>query len=476
MTSTDATHVHPLHADGQAPRWRRLAPLPGLLDDLVDQAIRARQRRVMVAEHPGQTLAALKVMDAAIDRALLALPLYGQDAARALDERIAQHSGDKAAAAVFVRISLAVQMQTADTNELVLRHSLAKERDQQLTAHLMSAVMDALRFSPVPKSLTADDSAHLVTFFVFAKTQPDLLPLALKLVGERDVQSLRKGVEAIVASTAAAASASSAPSTLLPWAHYALACLGHAGEATRQYVAAGLHSDDPTRMQDALRVCAVDTRLASDTALERGLRAGADEAAVAWSILACRYPRRVYDYAMSLPQLAAEIKVRLVAITGFMDGAIALCAELAEREGRITPAEADVLELVMGHVPVEARVEPNDRAAKSRALRGLVLQVCRQAHIAVTNDADRVAWRAQDILADLASVKALRVREGLRITADVPPFGASLLRVTHGLRQWLYVERAVYGRHAFALSALDVSRRQELAWMVADFVDEMRTE
>jgi hypothetical protein len=71
-------------------------------------------------------------------------------------------------------------------------------------------------------------------------------------------------------------------------------------------------------------------------------------------------------------------------------------------------------------------------------------------------------------------VAQVRVRAGLRITQDVPALGAATYRVTHGLRQWLYVERAVYGKHAFALSAHDVSRRQELALMVADFVDEMR--
>jgi hypothetical protein len=127
-------------------------------------------------------------------------------------------------------------------------------------------------------------------------------------------------------------------------------------------------------------------------------------------------------------------------------------------------------------VPAQARTQPNVQVDKSKALLALVLQVCRQAHIAVKNDADLAAWRVEDILAKPADAAQLRVREGQRITKDVPSFGPSLLRVTHALRQWLYVERAVYGKHALALSADDVSRRQELAWMVADFADEMRVE
>ena len=41
------------------------------------QAQRARQRRVMIADHPGQNLRALEVMDNTIDRMILACSLYG---------------------------------------------------------------------------------------------------------------------------------------------------------------------------------------------------------------------------------------------------------------------------------------------------------------------------------------------------------------------------------------------------------------
>jgi hypothetical protein len=465
LTSTDVTPIRDTSA-----AHRRLPPLPGLLADLLDQAIRTRQRRVMVDDHPGQSLAALKVMDAAIDRALVAASLYGSEALREAQQRITQHSGPdargKRAAALFVGVALAVQMQTADVNETVLRHALHAEPAGELTSALMGAVHDALKFYPVPNGDFGDHVTHLVSLFVFAKSHPDLMPLALKLVGERDIQSLRKGVLACLAPPT--------PPAWTPWAHYALACMGFADEDTRQFVDQGLNSGDPSQLEAALRVCAVDSRLASDRALELGLRAPAASADTAWAVLACRYPRRVLDYAFAMPELDVAVKVRLVALTGFMDAAIAVCGELAQREGSVTPAEADVLELVLGHVPVEARTQPNDRAAKSAALRALVLQVCRQAHIAVRNDADQVAWQVEKILADRAQAALVRVRAGLRITQDVPALGAGTLRVTHGLRQWLYVERAVYGKHAFSLSAHDVSRRQDLALMVADFADEVR--
>jgi hypothetical protein len=60
------------------------------------------------------------------------------------------------------------------------------------------------------------------------------------------------------------------------------------------------------------------------------------------------------------------------------------------------------------------------------------------------------------------------------MTTQFPPLDHKALNVTHGLRQWLYIEHAILGRHPLALSAYDVSRRQELAMMIAEVADEMR--
>jgi hypothetical protein len=71
----------------------RLPSLPGMLAQHYGQAQRARQRRVMIADHPGQNLRALEVMDNTIDRMILACSLYGSEASDYFDARLyhAQH-------------------------------------------------------------------------------------------------------------------------------------------------------------------------------------------------------------------------------------------------------------------------------------------------------------------------------------------------------------------------------------------------
>jgi hypothetical protein len=218
----------------------------------------------------------------------------------------------------------------------------------------------------------------------------------------------------------------------------------------------------------------VDTRLADNHDLKHAIDVMAHEADIAWAILACRYPRQTFLYAIENNQLDTALKVRLAALTGYPDGIAALCAELAEREGCITPIEADVLTLALGKIPFEAHAEPNDKTAKSRALRELLLQVFQQAHITVHNDADHCPWRPELILADPEQAASIRLRDGKRMTNALPVLGRAVFRVTHPLRQWLYIERALLGRHALALSAHDVSRHQEAAMMIAEVADELQ--
>jgi len=430
--------------------FKQLPPLVGLLDDTLEQAIRARQRRVFVIDHPGQRLAALRVMDGAIDQAVVAASIYGQDAIQWLEHKISQALGDERDAAVFLRLALAVQLQEQNIAELIARYAPEYARP----------VYEALRFSPVTNNIFTDRTDHLTALFEWAKHDTTLMPLALRLVGERDIKAFHSEIEPFLHHP-----------ELAPWAHYAWACIGQAGALTRQFVEEALASDTPDRIEGALRICAVAPALPSDKALEHGLSAPEAVAGTAWAILACRYPRRVYDYAMSLGDLAMAVKYRLVALTGFMDGMVAVCAALAARDGSITPAEADVLALALGAIPMEARCEPNDREAKSKALRALVLKVCRQSHITIKNDADICEWGVDHILADPTQIASVRIRRGFRMTQTVPKLDQAVLDVTHGLRQWLYIERAVYGGHVFALSAEDVSRRQETAMMVAEFYD-----
>jgi hypothetical protein len=431
----------------------RFTPIPGLLEELIDQGLGARQRGNFTVNHPAQNLAALRVPDSAIDRAVQGATLYGTEAIPLLDQRIAEESGGIQDAAIFMRIAFAVQTGEEALADLVIQYWADHPR----------AVHEALRFFPIPQNRLEDDHSHIITLFEQTQQDKALSSLVIRLAGERDVKALREAIEPLTEDPDLAADA-----------HYALSCMGVATQAQASYVQQCLQSDDPSRISEGLRICEVDTRLADTHDLKNAIDVMAHEADVAWAILACHYPRQTFIYAMGEDEQNPALNVRLAALAGYPDWVVALCAELAEREGCITPAEADVLNLVLGKVPVEVRAEPNERAAKSHALRQLLLQVFQQAHIAVHNDADRCPWQVELILADLEQAASVRLRNGKRMTNTLPALGRAVLQVTHPLRQWLYIERALLGQHALALSAYDVSRRQELALMIVEVADELR--
>jgi hypothetical protein len=434
---------------------RRLAPISGLLDSLLDQGIRARQRRNFTADHPGQNLAALRVVDASIDRSLLAASIYGIEAIPLLDQRVSQSQGNEQDAAIFLRIAFAVQTREPGLLYLVEEHHVDHPR----------AVHEAMRFYPVPTNKLGDDTSHIVSLFKRSRHCKALLSLAICLVGERDVKALRDEIESLAEDP-----------DLATDVHYALACMGFAEQTSAQFAMDRLNDDDPLQIAAGLRICAVDPKLSNSHALKHALDIAPNQADAAWAILACHFPRQTFDYALSNDTLDVALKMRLAALTGYADGAAALCLSLAEREGCITPAEADLLQLVLGEVPIAVRSEPNDQTKKSNALRALLLHVFQRAHIAVNNDADSCSWKLDLILADREQAASVRIRDGKRMTAQLPPLDHQVSKVTHGLRQWLYIERAILGHHPLALSAYDVSRRQETAMMIAEVVDELRAD
>jgi hypothetical protein len=432
---------------------RRLAPIPELLESLIDQGIRARQRRVFTIDHPGQNLAALSVVDITIDRAVQAISIYGIEAIPLLDHRISQSLNDEREAAVFLRIAFAVQTHEPGLFYLVEKH---------ITDHTR-AVHEAMRFFPVPARKLQDSSHHITSLFERAKLRDGLTSLALTLAGERDIKELREAIESMTEVSHLAADA-----------HYALACMGFAGKASANFVQDCLRNDDPKQIETGLRICAVNPHLANSHGLKHAIDIAPDLADVAWAILACHFPRQTFDYAINSESVDLGLKIRLAALTGYADGVVAVCLSLAEREGGITPAEADLLQLVLGEVPIEARREPNDQAAKSRALRQRLLQVLQQAQVAISDDAEHCPWKLDLILADREQAASIRLRDGKRMPTQQPSFNAKIVRLTHGLRQWLYIEHAILGQHPLALSAFDVSRRQEATMMIAEIADEMR--
>lgn len=439
MTSTDS-----------APDSLRLPPLAGLLDDIVDEALRARRRRVMVADNPAMTLKALRVTDNTLDRLVRTASLYGPQAVRLLDQRIAELAGDTQEAAVFLRMALSMQDRRASPAALAAHYIERFPR----------AVREACWFYPVPASALGDDVVHLVELFERGASCAPLRLLAIELAGLRAETRLRAPIAALLDHPDYAA-----PATL------ALARMGHADERTVRVADACLASGDPAQRALAMALVACDPRIAHERWLQQALAGEPAGADAAWAIATCRDPRRTVERAGAHPGMPAALRARIAALAGYPDGIVAACAAMTPAEIPVDADQAGLLQLTLGAVPLEARCDPNDAAAKSAALRVLLLRVLRGAHVGLCNDADIGPWEAGALLADPARAATLRLREGAVLGASAPPLGAALLEVPHALRHWLYIERACLGRHPLALSPFDVARRQDAAMMVGQFTD-----
>ncbi|NHZ83630.1 hypothetical protein F2P44_30830 [Massilia sp. CCM 8695] len=442
MTSTEIPRI-----------GHRLPPLAGLLDDTLDQALRARQRRVMMENSASGNLGALRVPDRALDRLLQTAALYGTDAARQLDAAIDSNTSDRKAAAVFFRIALAVQMHDPDFCNLAARFS----------GEFAKAVHDASWFYPVPVGPFSDNVEHIVSLFKVSADASELHKLAVELAGRRDVKALGDDISRLLDND-----------NLSKHAALALARMGHGSDAVRSIIREAVESDDTHGHKTAIDMLSADPRLASDAVLSLAITKDIEGSEIAWAISAYREPRRTFLHAMTLAPSRESLVLRVVAVTGYIEGIIRACATMSGAEGPISPEQADVLEITLGEVPEEARRVPNDRNAKTKALREIVLRVCRESHVAVCNDADLGGWNIDEILSNPEQTSEIRFRNGLPVKGEVPVLGKAVLEVTHATRQWFYTERAASGQHVFALSPFDVARRQELALMVSEFADEMR--
>lgn len=432
----------------------RLPPLGGLLEDMVDEAIRARRRRVMTAEHPALNLNALRVTDGTLDRLVQGIALYGNDGPALLEARIGALDGAAREGAVFVRIALAVHTREAALAQLAEQHA----------QHFRAAVRDAYWFYPVPNGPFSDGGEHVALLYEYSAGNDDLRLLAVELAGLRDERALAAQMASLLDEPRYA-----------PAARLALARMGRADDTTRRHAHDCLALRDPARNAEVNALLASDPRIADDALLALALEGNPATLDAAWAIASCRDPQRTGELAASRADLPAALRARVHALTGSPVGIIAACAAMAGAGGAIPADQADVLELALGMTPLEARCEPNDQAARDAALRALLLRVFRKAHIGLRNDADIGPWEAHAILADPAQARGLRLRGGAPMAPGVPALGAAVMEVTHALRQWLFIERAVSARHALSLSPFDTARRQDGVLMAAEFVDTLRT-
>ncbi|MGL5001674.1 MAG: hypothetical protein ACRDAM_01910, partial [Casimicrobium sp.] len=196
-----------------------------------------------------------------------------------------------------------------------------------------------------------------------------------------------------------------------------------------------------------------------------------DENALAWCAWACVQPRIAADAILRRTELSPQIRFDVAAITGYVDCLIPLLASIAQSENNAEAYECDLMYLVLGLVPMEATVIPQDRDAKSKALKSLLIRTLRESHISLQNEANKTVgddvWNIDAIVHDVKGQRDIRMREGSRLKPGVQAFPKTLADLTHPLRDWIYRERAIISRKPLSLAAEDISRRQVDAAMLA---------
>ena len=166
MTSTEPSAepiTLPLPPRGPEP-GRLPARLPvarSPVPDTIEQALRARRRRVQTAEHPGKNLAALAVSDDRIDQAMRSVAILASEARELLDAKLATATGAAFDDAAFLRLALAVQTKEPGWLRLV----------DQLHDRAPRATRDALWFFPASADTFPPTAHHVVELFWHALEQ-----------------------------------------------------------------------------------------------------------------------------------------------------------------------------------------------------------------------------------------------------------------------------------------------------------------
>lgn len=432
-----------------------------LIQELLAQTVRARQRRLFMTAADRTTLQALCSVDDMVDRNVRALSVFGSDAVDAAFRGLkATQQPAEQDAYVHVLCATVVQMPDGAERAYMLHNCVS----MYLEKHRV-AVRDAFWFFPVGRSMFEARDSHVRV--ALESDDPVFYWLGVELVGRTGNAALAKlllerrpahaGAEVMGRSTEMALASSGVGPILKPQAI--------------QRLLAG----DEWAQAHALRLIAV-TGQVGVLQPRQALALTASEHPVvrrlAWTLASLTMPRETQQYALAQPTLLPEIRTRVLALTGYADGVIESLAAVVKSPSPIEAPVKDLMLLSLGQVPMEATTSTVEAPAREQALRDLVLQTLRDSHIGVTNEADQGPWTAQHMLADPDKVAQVRIRGGQRKSAQ-GRLALTLMGLTAVMRQALYIEHAVHHRSALALSAYDTARRQRDALGISQGLREL---
>ncbi|MFE8647255.1 hypothetical protein ACFX58_19410 [Sphingomonas sp. NCPPB 2930] len=424
-----------------------LPPLPGLLDESLETALRARQRRVWVAANDRFDLRALTAAEEPVERAIVASRLYGAQARDALDTFLQSCEAQDDSGWRFLRLAHSLQVGSHDASLLA----------EQYIATDWMAVRDAYWHFPVQENIFDRSAAPLTP--LFDSTDPAVQALAVELAGRLgDKAAEARLIDKVGAGHQVAGS-------LL-----ALARMGRVHPRHAPLVQ--LHLQSPLQHVRSWAIEVAVTLGRGDWLKPWDRLVDLDDAPqdapmLAWGAWAALDSRAAADAALHATGLPLGLRMRVIALTGHPDALVVAMGWIAEDADPVQPAAADVLHLALGHMPPEAKARPQDAGRKSDALRTRLLDVLRRAHVPIRNDADRAPWTVDAILQTSDQTRAVRIRAGHRLVSGRQTFPECLPDLTHPLREWIFRERALVSGQPVSLSAWDAARRQNLAMALA---------
>lgn len=424
-----------------------------LIAELLEDTARARRRRLHITGAMDFRLLALQTVDDKIDRNLRALSVFGQDALQAAEQAIAA-SDHAPTTNALIHVAAACAVQTAaPQDDAVL---LAQWFERYGAAH-RTALRDAWWFYPLDRASAARHPARVAA--LLRSTHEPARTLGIELAGRCGMQACLPLISPI------AGAAPDGPP--LRASELALCRLGQAPVdlAARIQRRSGGAAED---LLHALRLIAASGHL--DLAQVEGYLRCAHMPHPAlqrlgWCLATLCDPVQAHHRAEAHATMDPGLRLQVLALAGFPHALIAVAREVTTQLGPATAPQMDALSVLLGDVPMQVRANDVSPQEREQAVRLRVLQVFRDAHIAVTNDAKTCAWEAARMLAEpdpahnrrLRFGRAARPREdgGAALQAPVQQLGSLM-------RQALYIEQSVQARQPVGagLSAYASTRHQ----------------
>jgi len=427
-----------------------------LIDELLDETVRARRRRLNVTGSPHVRLLGLKTVDFKIDRNIRALAVFDSDSLDAGVNQLTQMTHAPAVDAL-VHVVAACAVQALSTSR---RKGLLELLFERYGGQHRSALRDAWWFYPMNRSVFDLHSQAIVD--MMQSSQSDHKLMAVELAGRLGMTHCASQIAHWVAATSDG------------HAHrigeLALCRMGSVSETLPSRIEQLISGTGPDLMH-ALRLMAISGRLegaSSDQLISWAQSAKHDVSRLAWCLATIKNPVAAHCAVINNNAMDPDLRIRILALAGLPSGLIAVVRSVTEQALPVTPAQIDALTTFLGGVPMELNAKPMDVTQRDEALRTAVLTAFRMAHVPVRNEAKVCEWTPQAMLAEpdtAHSVRSRRLRYGVGMR--LPENGGvvlhpSVLQMGALMRQALYVDQSVQaGRPIGAgLSAYASARHQ----------------